>query len=346
MRIRALDSIRGLLLMQMILDHFGKPFSTYLYHVFGFFSAAEGFFFLSGFVGILAAKSKAERGETLAWMPVRAFKIWQIHLFTLLCMLVAAFFVFPSLLSYFRLYSSHPGAAILFSMALIHIPPWLDVLPLYVFLLAAGFFVFPLLIRKHFLKVAFGSLGLWILSQWGARDLFLLFLPKYVYPGFFDLMAWQLVYFAGAVSAAVLHYVLNTSPSKERILNRLGFISIVISVFFCLWKYQIFPIPLPSDFWISREHLGLLRFLNFCAFAGCISLVVRKRPQWLDFSFTATLGKNSLIVYALHTFLIYAWFISPSAVRFALPWNILIPVLSVILLWGISRMMEKFKWKF
>ena len=31
MRIRALDSIRGLLLLQMTLDHFGRPVSFYLY---------------------------------------------------------------------------------------------------------------------------------------------------------------------------------------------------------------------------------------------------------------------------------------------------------------------------
>ncbi|MDR1760066.1 MAG: OpgC domain-containing protein [Fibrobacter sp.] len=346
MRIRALDSIRGLLLVQMILDHFGNPFTTYLYQVFGFFSAAEGFFFLSGFVGILAARSKTNRGETLAWMPRRAFKIWRIHLFTLFSILAVAFLVFPSLLPYFKAYSSHPAAAIFLSVVLIHIPPWFDILPLYVFLLMAGFFVFPLLVRKHFLIVALGSLGLWALAQWGLRDLLLLFLPEYVYPGFFDLMAWQLVYFAGAISAAILHYVLNAAPSKEKFLNRMGFVSIAVSVFFCLWKYQVIPVPLPSDFWVSREHLGALRFLNFCAFAAGISLAVRKRPQWLDFSFTAILGKNSLIVYALHTFLIYAWFISPPALRFALPWNILIPVLSVVLLWGISLMMEKQKQKF
>ena len=37
----------------MVLDHFSGPISHYLYQCFGFFSAAEGFFFLSGFVGML-----------------------------------------------------------------------------------------------------------------------------------------------------------------------------------------------------------------------------------------------------------------------------------------------------
>lgn len=137
-RIRALDSIRGLLLFQMILDHFSGPISKILYQCFGFFSAAEGFFFLSGFVGMLAFIGKRKRGENADWMRLRAFRIWKFHIGTVAFLVLLAFFCLPSIQHFFTGFYRHPGSGILFAGILAYTPEWLDVLPLYVFLLLFG----------------------------------------------------------------------------------------------------------------------------------------------------------------------------------------------------------------
>ena len=87
--------------MQMTLDHFSSPISHVLYQCFGFFSAAEGFFFLSGFVGMLATISKTARGETTRWMQKRAFRIWIYHIVSLLFLVSAALFFFPRIQHFF-----------------------------------------------------------------------------------------------------------------------------------------------------------------------------------------------------------------------------------------------------
>ncbi len=92
----------------------------------------------------------------------------------------------------------HPISGILLAGILAYTPEWLDVLPLYVFLLLLGSLVFPAIIRGH-LKLVWGiSFGLWVCAQFSLRLQILKIFPDWIYPGFFDLFAWQFVYFSGA----------------------------------------------------------------------------------------------------------------------------------------------------
>jgi peptidoglycan/LPS O-acetylase OafA/YrhL len=59
-RITALDSIRGILLAWMAIDHWGGPISAQLYQRLGFWTAAEGFFFISGYVATQVALGKPD----------------------------------------------------------------------------------------------------------------------------------------------------------------------------------------------------------------------------------------------------------------------------------------------
>jgi hypothetical protein len=344
-RLRALDSIRGLLLLQMTLDHFGKPISSYLFQCFGFFSAAEGFFFLSGFVGMFAAISKREKDPSASWMRTRAFRIWKYHIISLASLVCSSILFLPALVPYFRGILQHPHTGSFLSALLIHTPTWLDVLPLYVILMLIGSFFFPRLAGGSVYKIWLLSFLVWILAQFGIRENIHALFPKWINHGFFDLLGWQFIYFSGAAIAAWWKHHQKAKTTPLRFVQSISYVAIFITIFLFLWSHQWISIPLPSEFWISREHLGPLRYLNFIAFALSICFIVRTRPSLLDFQFSATLGKHSLEVYTAHTILIYIWLIVPKYVHLHMPWNIIFPLFACFLLWLLAFILDVQKQK-
>lgn len=324
----------------MTLDHFSGPISHYLYQCFGFFSAAEGFFFLSGFVGMLAARSKTDRGENSGWIRQRAFRIWKFHIATLFSIALFAFFFLPSLQRFFTGLYEHPLSGSLLAGFLAYTPEWLDVLPLYVFLLLIGSIVFPGIIRGR-LKLAWGiSFGLWVCAQFSLKSQVLKIFPDWVSPGFFDLFAWQFVYFSGA-AISFLWKSQNQIFFSRQELDRFFYLSLVLCIFCFLWSHRLLPIPSPSDFWVSKEHVGALRYLNFLAFIGVISFIVRHRPKLLDFSFCRILGRHSLEVFTGQTICVYLWMAAPAKFQYHVPFNILAPILCCAILFAVARKLER-----
>lgn len=321
----------------MTLDHFSGPISRYLYQCFGFFSAAEGFFFLSGFVGMLAVKSKTERGEGTGWMRKRAFRIWRFHVATLFSIAILAFFFLPSLQIFFSGLYEHPVSGSLLAGILAYTPEWLDVLPLYVFLLLLGSLVFPAIIRGR-LKLVWGiSFGLWICAQFSLRTQILKIYPDWIYPGFFDLSAWQFVYFSGAA----ISFLWKQQKFSAVFLRRFFHVSAFFCVICFIWSHRFFDFPHPSDFWISKEHIGALRYLNFLAFVGVISSIVKHKPSLLDFAFCRTLGRHSLEVFTGQTICVYLWMATPAKLQYHAPFHILAPILCCAILFAVAKRLER-----
>lgn len=340
-RIQALDSIRGLLLLQMTLDHFSGPVSHVLYQCFGFFSAAEGFFFLSGFVGMLAVISKTSRGEDSSWMRKRSIRIWKFHIGTIALLAPAAFLFLPKIKPFFSALYAHPVSGSFLIAILAYLPEWLDVLPLYCFLLLFGSFIVPWMMRGH-LKLAWGiSFGIWALSQGPLRETVLRAFPTWMNPGFFDLFSWQFVYFSGAALSALWKRPNSPLAAPSKLLDRLFPIALVFCVFCFLWSHGFLGISLPGELFISKAHVGILRFANFIAFVCLISFIVRHRPTWLDFKPCAILGRHSLEVYTAHTIFVYLWMATPNAVQYHLPYNVLAPLLCCTLLLLIAKALDK-----
>ncbi|WP_073188694.1 OpgC domain-containing protein [Fibrobacter sp. UWP2] len=345
MRIRALDSIRGLLLLQMTLDHFGKPISHYLYQCFGFFSAAEGFFFLSGFVGMLAATSKSGKDPHQSWMRWRAFKTWRYHMATLAIVCIAAATLLPRISHFFDPLYQHPVTGSLWSLALVNTPEWLDVLPLYVLFLFIGSFVFPWFVRAKKLRTVFALwlpfLAIWGAAQFGLRGAINSLFPGWLTHGDFDPFAWQCVYFTGAAVAAWWTRAKTVPGCKAtQIVERLTPTVMVALVFCFLWSHQFIPLALPGDLLTSKVHVGALRFANFFAFMMLVCWIVRTWPSALDFRPTNVMGRHSLDVYTAHNFVIYLWMALPGSIRYHGPWNVLAPVLACVALWGLARVRE------
>ncbi len=339
-RIRALDSIRGLLLFQMILDHFSGPISKALYQCFGFFSAAEGFFFLSGFVGMIAVVGKSARGEDSGWMRRRAFRIWKYHVCSVALLSLFAFFFFPSIRHFFSGLYAHPLSGTALVCLLAYTPEWLDVLPLYVFLLLLGSFLFPRMAEGKWTRILLLSFAVWVCGKFALRRTALGLFPAWIFPGDFDLFSWQFVYFLGAACGCVWKKgKLFSADSKA--LDRAFPVACALCAFCFLWKHAFLGIPAPGDFWISKEHVGILRLLNFLAFVCIVSFIVRHRPSLLDFSFCAVVGRHSLEVYSAHTVLVYLWMALPGWIQYRSPWNFVSPLLCCAAVWALAKFLEK-----
>jgi hypothetical protein len=335
----------------MTLDHFGRPISYYLYQCFGFFSAAEGFFFLSGFVGMLAATSKGVKDPKQSWMRARAFKTWRYHIVTLVCLCLAAWLFLPRVTHFFDSLYNHPVQGSVLSLLLVNTPEWLDVLPLYVLFLLLGSFVFPLFVKagrkRMVLLLWLPSLCVWVAAQFGLRDMCNSVFPAWVSHGFFDPFGWQFVYFSGAATASWWRIARKDEAAGDtfavRSVKRLTPAIIVLLVFCFLWSHQFFPfgsLALPSDFFVSKDHVGVLRFVNFFAFMLGICAIVRRWPALLDFRPTNVMGRHSLDVYTAHIVLVYIWMSLPGEVRYHGPWNVIAPLTACVLLWALAKARE------
>ena len=332
----------------MTLDHFGRPISYYLYQCFGFFSAAEGFFFLSGFVGLLAATSKGKNDPKQSWMRWRAFKTWRYHVATLACLCLASLTLLPQVAGFFKPIQQHPFGGILWSALLVNTPEWLDVLPLYVVFLLIGSFVFPLFVRANKKRTVFlfwlPSLALWIAAQFGLRNVCNSILPSWIDHGFFDPFGWQFVYFSGAATASWWKIARKEEGSGNattvRTVKALTPAILAALVFSFLWSHQFIPLAEPTSFWTSKDHVGPLRFANFYSFMLLVCAIVRRWPNLLDFRPTNVMGRHSLDVYTAHIVFIYLWMCAPASVRYHAPWNVIIPVAACTLLWGLAKLRE------
>jgi len=183
--------------------------------------------------------------------------------------------------------------------------------------------------------------ALLLLAQGPLRATVLQIFPSWMYAGFFDLFAWQFVYVSGAAISALWKQKYSLLESSQTLLDKTSAISVILCVICFIWSRGFLPAINPPDFLISKEHVGILRYLNFMAFVGVISFIVRHKSGLLDFAFTATLGKHSLEVYSAHTVCVYLWLATPNPIQGHLPFNLLAPIFCCFILWIIAKLLEK-----
>ncbi|MGH9561376.1 MAG: OpgC domain-containing protein, partial [Terracidiphilus sp.] len=173
-----LDALRGLFLVWMTLTHLPTRFSDFVNSPIGFVSSAEGFVFISALlVGRLYIREllvDASGVRTRLWK--RSLKIYGYHLL----MLAFAFTVAAAiavhthkaaLVNLLDFYLVHPVVAIVGSVLLLYCPPLLDILPMYVTFLFFTPLVLSAAVRFGWKRILFFSGGVWLLAQFGLRDL-------------------------------------------------------------------------------------------------------------------------------------------------------------------------------
>jgi hypothetical protein len=329
-----LDALRGLMLVLMTLTHMPTMYSLPSGQPFGFVSAAEGFVFLSAFMAGRVYSRRARRDGMAAMQAAfheRALKLYlcQLGLLLLAFTAIAWFGVLnrqggaTGLLEFFFI---DPQAAVVGAALLLHNPPLLDILPLYIFMMLAS----PWLLRRGMQRGWRGVLAvsglLWLGEQWGlGRALHglavaLTGLPiPYKDMGAFHWLAWQALWVVGLALGA-------SDRAWPRLPSRLLMAAAAYALGMLLWRHIAGQDPLPWSstvgMLLDKWSLGPMRVLNFASVfvllvaAGPWLARVLPRPRALEL-----LGRHSLAVFCAHIVIALftlAFFGSTQVVR---PWT-------------------------
>lgn len=325
-----LDALRGLMLVLMTLTHMPTMYSLPTGQPFGFVSAAEGFVFLSAFMAGRVYGNRARRDGVVVMQSAfhqRAFKLYlcQLGLLLLAFTVIAWLGVHnrqggvTGLLEFFFI---DPQAAVVGAALLLHNPPLLDILPLYIALMLVSPWLLRHALRHGWAGVLSISALLWLAEQWGLglalHELAGLPIP-YKDMGAFHWFAWQALWVVGLCLGA-----------RQQPLPRIPFWCVVPAAMYAagmlLWRHMVGQDPMPGvpavGLLLDKWSLGPLRVLNFTSvfvllvtFGPWLKQVL-PRPLPLEL-----LGRNSLSVFCAHIVIALftlAFFGSPEVVR---PWS-------------------------
>ena len=301
-----IDVMRGLALLMIFVDHLpGNTLGFFTMHVFGFADAAEVFVLLAGFASMLAygkvlLRSPARVG--LRRLALRCLRIYATHAGLLLATLLIVqgwsdLFRVAPVAAAPLLDAGLPG--LLRGLALQALPGYLDILPLYVVLLAC----FPVLfwaMRRNIWAAMAGSAAIWLATQFDSRLNF----PNWLDPGgwYFDPFSWQFLF---AIGAALALYMSRHGGN----LPRRPWLTALCWVYLAFALAQTFPWQqwhLPSLRLVTmassdKTHLEVFRILDILALMQVIFSARLSRElarHWTARAFEAC-GRHSLDIFAL-----------------------------------------------
>jgi hypothetical protein len=313
-----LDFFRGLALWFIYLDHIPDNLVSWLtVRNYGFSDATEIFVFISGYTAVIAY-SRMLLKEGWPRAAARIFRrVWQLyvaHILLFVAFIAQIAYVSiardtPQLIEEMQLLGlgQNPYQAILEAALLKFRPVNLDVLPLYIVLLAAFPFALPALMRWPW-AVILVSIGLYAVTShfnWNMPG----------YPDdkvwFFNPMAWQVVFYVGA-ALAVMGPQLAWLDRFRRPLTVLALLYLLFSLFIALsWHYNSVERLIPD--WLSRQiypidktNIDMLRFVHFLAIAWLVRLAVPANApflRWRIFEPLRRCGEHSLQIFCLGVFL-------------------------------------------
>ncbi len=313
-----LDLFRGLALWFIFLDHIPTNIMSWLtVRNYGFSDATEIFVFISGYTAVIAYSRMMEQ-EGWPRAAARIYRrVWQLYVAHILLFVAFSAQIAwvsiardtPALIEEMELLGlgQNPYRAILEAALLKFRPVNLDVLPLYIVLLAAFPLVLPLVVRWPFAVIA-ASIGLYAATchyNWN--------LPAYPDEKvwYFNPMAWQVVFYVGA-ACAVLGPKLAWLDRFRGLLTTLAIAFILFAAFISLsWHYNPLERLVPT--WVGRliypidkTNIDVLRLLHFLAVAWLVRLAVPidapilRWPLWQPLR---RCGEASLLIFCMGTFL-------------------------------------------
>lgn len=316
-----IDVFRGIALVMIFINHMpATPWSVLTLRSWGFSDSAEVFVLLAGIAAALAYGRFFLRGDTWLGVTAVASRIWTLYrthllLFLIvgtLCVIGAERFNEPSHLEAlgFDTFLQNPAAFLAHVVTLGFLPGYLDILPLYIVLLA----LLPLLFgldRLHWAAPLGVALLLWSMVQiWGFN------LPnsRTAREWTFNPFAWQLIFVIGftlgrriqtGASLGVL-----ARPWAARMLTVFAaFFTIAAFVITAPWR----EIPgfenviLINPAWIgpiSKTDLSIIRLVDNLTKLWLVLVLVRADARWLTrgpFRFAGLMGRHSLEVFAFAT---------------------------------------------
>jgi hypothetical protein len=304
-----LDFFRGLSLFVILIDHMrGNAWADWTPGNFGFSDAACVFIFISGYTAALAFGQLYTRTTWLSATARVALRVWQLYIAQIAVVMIVA--ALPGLLRHIfhtdgygsvlkldYLYID-PTNAIWRLVTLTYVPAYLDILPVYVAMMAMIPLAVMLARINPRLLIAVSA------ALWAAARVFHWNLPADPNDGrpwFFDPFTWQFLFFTGfSLGMGWLH-----SPAFSR---RLAGVALGFLVVCAMLRIAIFYKTLPgfallhdwSIAQVDKTTLDPLEYLHFLALAYLVAHFMHDRQHWLRGRFPGlfvTAGQQSLAVF-------------------------------------------------
>jgi hypothetical protein len=309
-----LDFFRGVALILIFVDHIPENvLSLFTLQSICFFDAAEVFIFISGFTAALVyGRRLASKGAVYSCAQVwrRAWQLYVAHIFLFVLFVAevsytAAKVKNPMYNEEMRVadFLEEPHIAVVKALTLQFQPAFLDILPMYILMLA----VFPAVLlglRRNLFLVVVPSMLIY-----AAVHLFDISVPAY--PAgrvwFFNPLAWQLLFVAGAVLAHMRDQG-HDFAGQLRVLYPIAAVLFVGSVIVRVsWTLHTFwesvPPLLLKELWpADKTDLSLVRLLPFFALVVLVAVHVPPTARFLSSAVLRPLvlcGQQSLEIFCI-----------------------------------------------
>lgn len=312
-----LDFFRGLALFSIFIDHVPDVvFGAFTIQFSGLYDAAEVFIFISGYTaGLVYGRVLQAEGAFSATLRIY-HRVWQLYvahvfLFMMFMALVghmAGPLVNPLYVEELRAtdFLRDPGTTVVMALILRFQPAFMDILPLYIVVLAVLPF-FLMLLRRSWPIALGSSFALWFAVQFDTG------LNLSAYPGsrntwFFNPLAWQFLFLFGAF----LGWSRNVGKDAWLNLRPLLLVSVAIAALgFAIrfnWTLHYFYDPIPAlgakVLWpaLSKTDLSAVRLVNLLCMCLVVATVVRRGAPFLASRLAWPLvvcGRHSLHIFCL-----------------------------------------------
>lgn len=313
-----LDFFRGLALFCIFLDHLpNNILAHFTFQSVMFADAAEVFILISGYTaGMVYGRAMARQGFVVAGIRVyqRLWQLYVAHVFLFMLYLAVVAYTADALNKslYAEEFNStnflnEPGLALVQALLLQFQPAYMDILPLYIVLLA----ILPLVLvgfRSWPGVIAAVSFALWLAVQFDNR------VALAAYPGpdrvwFFNPFAWQALFVLGAwfgwrnIGGGVSWLTGRWLFWLAAALSLAGFL-----IRFSWTLHDLYdPIPVLVSaklLWpfLSKTELGIIRLVNVLAVALLVANLIPVRARFLRSSAAwpfLICGRNSLYIFCL-----------------------------------------------
>jgi len=313
-----LDFFRGLALFCIFIDHLpNNVLAEFTLQSLMFSDAAEVFILISGYAaGMVYGRVLERQGFVVAGVRIyqRVWQLYVAHVFLFMIYMAMVAYTVDALNN--ALYAEEfgaanfldqPGLALVNALLLQFQPAFMDILPLYIGLLA----VLPLVLagfRFSALTMLIISFTLWLMVQLDSR----IALPTYPGPDgvwYFNPLAWQALFLFGAwLGWRNIHGGVSWLSYRWLFWLAAG-LSLAGFLIRFNWTlhgfYDPIPVPISSKLlwpFLSKTDLGLLRFVNVLAAALLVSWLIRPRARFLSSPAAwpfLICGRNSLYIFCL-----------------------------------------------
>lgn len=318
-----LDFFRGLALIFIFIDHVpGNALGHVTLRAFGLSDAAEAFVLIAGFAAMMAYSGPLEREGIWAGVCRVGRRIRELYaaqiLLTAFCAgllaLAARAFQNPLYFEHVNLtpFSYDPLTAIWRALLLTYQLGYINILPLYIVLLAAFPALWWLLQRAPLATLALSA------ALWFAAGTWFWNLPSWpeIYGWYFNPFAWQILFVVGAYAALRLRQGA-TLPRQPWLIGLAA--AYVVFGFLVAAPWVAIPqlhsyrlIPLEWLGTISKSSLSAWRWVHMLAVAYLVAVLVPRDVTWLKSKVAQWIihcGRNGLDIFCLGTILSFVGFI-------------------------------------